>query len=153
MRRISLSKRVSTAIVLGLLALLISAIPAGAWGVTWCRADPIVEVHGHKVQILVGVPEGYQQYVNGPISTKIDVPRWMTKKVLFTDAGFNGHGETVSWGELTSALRLTVKVPMDQARLGAGVAVPVEVTINSPWGTKVIYGTHFTTQLSVPLSQ
>jgi hypothetical protein len=151
MRRNSLIRRLSAAATLGLLALLVLTIPAGAWGVTWCRADPIVEVHGHRVQILVGVPEGYEQYVNGPIRTKIDTPPGLTRKVLFMDQGFNGHGETVEWGDLSNALRLTVQVPMNQSALGSGVTVPVEVTINSPWGTKVIYGNHLNTQLTVPL--
>jgi hypothetical protein len=136
--------------MLGLLAMLVAALPANA-GVTWCRADPIIEVQGHRVQILVGVPEGYEQYVTGPIHSKIETPSWMTRKLIFTDAGFNGHGETVEWANLSNALRLTVNVPMNQSALGAGVTVPVEVTINSPWGTHVIYGNHLQTQVTVPL--
>lgn len=151
MRRISIAKRLSAALITGMLAMLILTIPASA-GVTWCRADPIVEVEGYRVQILVGVPEGYEQYVNGPIKTKIDVPRGLTRKVIFLDAGFNGYGETVTWGDLSNAVRLTVQVPMDQNRLGSGVTVPVEVTIISPWGTKVIYGNHLNAQITVPLS-
>jgi len=151
MRRMSFPKRLSAALITSMLAMLVLTIPAGA-GVTWCRADPIVEVHGYRVQILVGVPLGYEQYVNGPIKTKIDVPAGLTRKVLFLDAGFNGHGETVTWGELADAVRLTVQVPMDQGRLGSGVTVPVEVTIISPWGTKVIYGNHLNAQITVPVS-
>jgi hypothetical protein len=153
MRRFSdlrTSRQFLAALVCGLLATIVLTMPAMA-GVTWCRADPIVRVHGYEIQMWVGVPEGYEQYVNGPISFKIDTPPGIERKVIFTDEGFNGYGETVTWGDTWGQAKLTVKVPMNQAALGAGVQVPVELTIKSPWGTQVMYGTHTGTYLSVPL--
>lgn len=153
MRRLSnlrASRQIFAALVCGLLATLVLTVPAFA-GVSWCRADPIVRIHGHTIQMWVGVPEGYEQYVTGPISFKIDTPPGIERKVIMTDSGFNGYGETVTWGDSWGQAKLTVKVPMDQAALGAGVEVPVELTIVSPWGTHVMYGTHTGTYLTVPL--
>jgi hypothetical protein len=144
------SRQIMAAVVCGLLATLILAMPAFA-GVSWCRADPIVRIHGYQIQMLVGVPEGYEQYVNGPISFKIDTPPGIERTVVMTDSGFNGYGETVSWGDAWGQAKLAVKVPMNQAALGAGVQVPVELTIISPWGTYVVYGTHMGTYVSVPV--
>lgn len=144
------SRQLLAALVCGLLATLVLTMPAGA-GVSWCRADPIVEIEGHRIQMWVGVPEGYAQHVNGPVRFRIDLPAEFQRRVIMTDAGFNGHGETVRWGETVNQVTLTVKVPMNQATLGAGVQVPVELTIVSPWGTHVVYGTHTGTYLTVPL--
>jgi hypothetical protein len=153
MRRFLLSgprRQLLAALVCGLLATLVLTMPTFA-GVSWCRADPIVRIHGHEIQMWVGVPEGYEQHVTGPISFKIETPPGIERKVIFTDAGFNGHGETVTWGDTWGQVKLTVKVPMNQAAIGAGTQVPVELTIKSPWGTHVMYGVHTGTYLSVPL--
>jgi hypothetical protein len=138
------------ALAFGVLATIIISVPAFA-GVSWCRADPIVRIHGYTIQMWVGVPEGYEQHVNGPISFKIDTPPGIERTVIMTDAGFNGYGETVTWGDTWGQAKLTVKVPMNQAALGTGVKVPVELTIKSPWGTHVMYGDHTGTFLTVPL--
>lgn len=154
MRRFSnlrASRQSLAALVCGLLAALVLTMPASA-GVSWCRADPIVRIQGYDVQMWVGVPSGYEQYVTGPISFKIDTPPGYERKVIMTDAGFNGYGEVVTWGDTWGQARLSVKVPMNQAALGWGVQVPVELTIASPWGTQVVYGTHTGTYLSVPLN-
>ncbi len=139
------------AVVCGLLATMFLTMPTFA-GVSWCRADPIVRIEGHQIQMWVGVPSGYEQYVTGPISFKIDTPSHFSRVVVMTDEGFNGYGETVQWGNTYNQVKLTVKIPMNQAALGTGVQVPVELTILSPWGLHVIYGTHTGTYLNVPLT-
>jgi hypothetical protein len=153
MRRFSkfrASRQSLAALVCGLLAALVLTMPASA-GVSWCRADPIVRIQGYDVQMWVGVPAGYEQYVTGPISFRIETPPGYDRKVVMTDSGFNGYGEVVTWGDTWGQAKLSVKVPMNQAALGWGVQVPVELTIVSPWGTQVVYGTHTGTYLSVPL--
>lgn len=144
-------RRLTVAVLAGVLAVLALAMPAGAWGVSWCRADPIVEIQGYRAQILVDVPAEAAPWVNGPIDVRIDTPYWMTRKVIFTDAGFNGHGEKVGWGNLSGAVRLTVKVPMDSAKVPAGAQVPVKIFISTPWGSGTLDGVHTGTTLTVPL--
>ena len=148
--RFEARRQMLAALVCGLMAALVLAMPASA-GVSWCRADPIVAIEGYRVQMWIGVPQEYVQHVNGPVSFKIDTPSNFSRRVVMTDAGFNGHGETVQWGNTWGQVKLTVKVPMNQAAIGWGTQVPVELTIVSPWGTEVIYGTHTGTYLSVPL--
>ena len=143
-------RQVIAALFCGLLATLVLTMPAFA-GVSWCRADPIVRIHGYQIQMWVGVPEGYEQHVTGPISFRIETPPGIERTVVMTDSGFNGYGERVSWGDTWGQVKLTVKVPMNQDAIGAGVQVPVELTIVSPWGTHVMYGTHTGTYLTIPL--
>ena len=144
-----------TALSLGILALLMLAAPAGA-GVTWCRVDPIVSLNGTVVQILVAVPDQYVAAVNGPIAVDIATDRTVTHELLFTDAGFNGHGETVAFSDYFQyhpprsllanefPAQIKVSVPMNGSLLPVGgPPVPVEVTVipaNGP--TIVYYGTH-----------
>jgi hypothetical protein len=129
---------------------MVFAAPASA-GVSWCRSDPIVRIQGYTAQILVGVPEQYAPLVDGPIDVRIDIPLSFSREVVMTDAGFNGYGETVRWGTSYNQIRLVVTVPVDESQLAAGEVVPVEVTINTPFGNGVIYGTSSQTTLSVPL--
>jgi hypothetical protein len=143
MRRNPLLKRLSAAATLGLLALLVLTIPAGAWGVTWCRVDPIVELNGKRVQIWVAVPQEYAGKVTGPIQVEINVPSTVSKKLLFTDAGFNGHGETVTFTSNNGTLlpdtsfwmTFVVQVPMN----GFYQQVPVQVEVVNPNGSKQYY--------------
>ncbi len=138
--------------VIATLAILLVAttMQAGA-GVSWCRADPIVEIEGNRVQILVGVPAEYTHMVNGPIHTDLKIPSGLAKRVIFTDEGFNGHGERVTWGTLEGAVKLTVKVPINGNLLAVGETVPVEVKIFTPWGNRTIYGVHTGTSITVTL--
>lgn len=131
MRRISLTKRLSAAIILGLLAALVLTFPTLA-GVTWCRADPIVKLNGEEVQIWVAVPQEYASRVTGPIDVTITVPGTVSAKVLFLDAGFNGYGETVTFVRSGSTLpggiipmTVVARIPMN----GTLEAVPVQMEI------------------------
>jgi hypothetical protein len=144
-------RRFSSILALGLLALMVFAAPASA-GVSWCRSDPIVRIQGYTAQILVGVPAQYVSLVDGPIDVRIDIPSTFSREVVMTDAGFNGYGERVRWGTSYNQVRLVVTVPIDESRLGPGEIVPVEVTINTPFGNGVIYGDSTQTTLSVPLN-
>lgn len=129
MRRLALSA------ILPLLAVLLFAVPAGA-GLTWCKSDPIVRLNGTEVQIWVAIPEEYQAYVNGPIDVEVATPKAVTREVVFTDEGFNGHGEEVRFTDLkgpvmhkTFPVVIRVKVPIDRASLGSNVTIPVQVEI------------------------
>jgi hypothetical protein len=85
-----------TTIVFVLAALMMTVAPTGA-GRMWCRADPIVSFNGTPVQVWVEMPADYQYLVNGPIQFEIATPSWVESEVLFTDAGFNGYGEEISF--------------------------------------------------------
>ena len=82
----------------------------------------------------VAVPLEYQLLVNGPIEIKVQTPRGVSRELIFTDAGFNGHGETVQFGDNTAKVNadgsflttIQVKVP---TALGAAIKVPVMVDV------------------------
>jgi hypothetical protein len=94
-------RKLLTAITLGLLALLVLAMPALA-GRAWCAKDPIVSLNGTQVQMWVAIPEEYVQYVSGPIKMTISTPASVDREVIFLDEGFNGYGEEVRWADLTT---------------------------------------------------
>jgi hypothetical protein len=130
-------KRSFSALLLSLLAVLVLSMPAAA-GVRWCHADPIVRLNGTAVQFWVAIPEEYTQYVNGPIDIKIEVPRGVTTELLYTDPGFNGHGEKVMFGHLPAGrvsqdgsfdVRITVKVPFNSSAVKRNQKIPVMVDV------------------------
>ena len=130
-------KRRGLSLVLPLLALLVGVLPARA-GESWCFSDPIVRLNGTRIQILVGIPEGYQPLVNGPIEVEIKTPDGTTRELILTDAGFNGHGEVVRFGDLDDdeargakafTTKIKVRVPIDKRRLAPHTQVPVRVDI------------------------
>lgn len=100
--RFSQFKRLSAATILGLMAMLVLAMPALA-GRAWCARDPIVTLNGTYVQMWVAIPEEYVKYVNGPIKMTISTPATVDRKVIFLDEGFNGYGEEVKWADLTTS--------------------------------------------------
>jgi hypothetical protein len=136
MQKLFSSRRHVTAVVLGLLALLVFAVPANA-GVSWCRADPIVELNGKRVQIWVAVPEHFVDKVTGPIEVQIYVPSSVSREVVLLDAGFNGYGETVTFTNSGALLpggsfymTIVVKVPT----AGYWHRIPVQVEVVHPDG-------------------
>lgn len=154
-------RRITISALLAMLLIVIAIAPAGAWGVTWCRVDPVVRLNGTEVSILVAVPEEYKQYVNGPIDVVIRTPAEVTRELIMTDAGFNGHGETVAFrdtdGTVNSIGRfdivVRVRVPIDYAAMGSDEDVPVEVTINPGFNlpATVVYGTNIRTVTTVEI--
>ena len=120
-----------------LFAMLVAALPAQA-GEAWCMSDPIVRLNGTQVQILVAIPETYQPLVNGPIEVEVKTPRSTTRELLYTDLGFNGYGERVTFSDLpmnSSAaapvlVTVVVRVPIDRSRLPGGIEVPARVTVD-----------------------
>jgi hypothetical protein len=137
MQGITSTRRHVAAGILGLVALLVFAVPAGA-GVSWCRADPIVDLNGKRVQIWVAVPEQYVDKVTGPIDVQINVPSPVSREVVMLDSGFNGYGEKVSFttngGSLMPGgsfwMTVIVRVPMN----GFWQSVPVQVEVIHPNG-------------------
>ncbi|HEX5166795.1 MAG TPA: hypothetical protein VFV93_15425, partial [Thermomicrobiales bacterium] len=89
-------RRLVTAGSLGLLALMLLVMPAAA-GVSWCRADPIVELNGTSVQVWVAVGEEHEHLVSGPIQVTVYTPDRVRTRTIFLDEGFNGFGEVVDF--------------------------------------------------------
>lgn len=117
-----------------LLAVLALALPAQA--VRWCKTDPIVQLNGTSVQVLVSVPEEYAPLVNGPIRVEVRTPLAVARELVFTDSGFNGYGEDVSFTNLkgdvknnTFPTEIQVQVPVDRSHLGKNTKVPVQVEV------------------------
>jgi hypothetical protein len=129
---------------LGLLALWLLAMPAFA-GKIWCYRDPIVLLNGSEVQILVAVPEEDQWRVEDAVEVKIKTPKGVMRETIFTDAGFNGHGEEVSYGNLSSSVKadgsfkVEVYVEMDTDSSGSGSGeIPVLVTVITADGSTFV---------------
>ncbi len=151
MRRIPLPKRFLSALLMGLLAIIVVTVPAFA-GVSWCRADPIVRLNGTDVQIWVAVPEQYQSLVNGPIEVSIGVPGSVSREVVLLDSGFNGYGETVTFtdrgrvwygGRFITVITIRVPVAVSAPYEAYSIPVQVEVVQNgvSEWFTGSAAGT------------
>lgn len=141
-----------------LLAILLLALPAQA--VIWCKTDPIVKLNGTQVQILVSMPEEYVPLVNGPTSVTVATPLSVTRQLIYTDAGFNGYGEAVSFTDLrgnvknnTFATYIRVQVPIDRTGLASGEVVPVQVEV-IPDNAKpvVVSGTSDSTQVYLAIT-
>jgi hypothetical protein len=127
-------RRRGIALALGLLAVLLLAAPAEA-GRRWCARDPIVRLNGAEVQIWVAVPAEYEAAVSGPIQVRIATPRGVTREVVLTDEGFNGHGEAVTFAPRAGRVSggsfvasVEIRVPVDAAAVAAK-AVPVRVEV------------------------
>ena len=127
-------RRYLTATTLGLLALVIFAMPALA-GRTWCARDPIVRLNGEDIQIWVAIPEEYQTLVTGPVDLRINTPTGVTTAVRYLDSGFNGYGEKVTFGALANGkqyadgsfdVQLTVKVPINTKKVKK---IPLQLTV------------------------
>ena len=124
------------------LALLVfgGAVLAGGW----CRADPIIELEGEEVQIWAAIPNEYQALVNGPIDVTVTLPTNRSHSVVFTDSGFNGYGETVTFvngGKATGnryEIDVHVEVPFDSSVNPADV--PLEVEVITELGTQTHLG-------------
>ena len=129
-------KRFIVALPVSLLALLVMAMPITA-GREWCAKDPVVDLNGTSLQILVAVPMEYVSLVNGAIDVEINTPSGVERTVIFLDAGFNGYGESVALGDSSGsvavdgsfAAEVTVVVPIDA---NAGLSsIPVQVTMHT----------------------
>lgn len=117
--------------------LVLVSSPVGA-GLQWCPRDPIVALNGQEVQIWVAIPEQYQTAVTGPVEVDIRTPHGVEQEVIFTDEGFNGHGEVVEFyerGRLGDEMdvQVRIRVPYDRSMVERG-NLDVLLTIVLPDG-------------------
>lgn len=134
-------RRILVALTMMALAVAVSSTPALA-GRKWCAKDPIVSLNGVPVQIWIAVPEQYVPAINGPVTIVVKTPAEVDRDVVFTDAGFNGHGELVEFGRLPGAQ--VAKDGSFMARISA--TVPVDTTMLSALGSR---HTHIPYQITV----
>lgn len=138
-------KRRCLSAILALSALLELAFPASA-GLSWCKTDPIVTISGTAVQILVSLPQEYTQYVDGAIKVNLTTTKGVDRRVIITDSGYNGNGETVNWSEDNSLsnffgalpVGITVRIPMDQSEVNRA-KVPMMVEVIPENGPQVVF--------------
>lgn len=133
-----------------MVVVLVLAMPTGA-AIRWCRVDPIVLLDGTQVAIMVSIPEEYQGLVSGPIGVTIRTPDDIERELVGTDAGFNGHGEQVTFDDGRSARRgaetfpVTVKVTVPIRTRGV---VPTRVELIPTNGPPAVFvGTHRSTKI------
>ena len=132
-------------VIVALIAMLTLALPARA-GYDWCMSDPIVRLDGATVQILVAVPQQYVPLVDGPVAVEIATPEGTTRELLFTDAGYNGHGEVVEFEDLDAVagrgdafpVEVGVEVPVDESGLSDDEEVPVRVEVIVEDGAPIV---------------
>ena len=116
------------------------AAPAGA-GRGWCRSDPIIRVGNTVVQVWIAIPEEEQASVTGAINLVITVPRGTPREVLYTDPGFNGFGERITWvevGAMPSDGTLPVSVAVSVPTAG-GRYLPMQVEVVPEVGSTVYH--------------
>lgn len=114
-------RRLVVALVIIVVVGSIGAGPVAA-GRKWCARDPLVSLNGAPVQIVVAVPEEFVPAVNGPVAVTVQTPSDVERVVLYTDDGFNGHGEIVEFTSLMGAtiaddgsfpIRISAEIPVD----------------------------------------
>jgi hypothetical protein len=127
-----------------LAALLVMAAPVGA-GKKWCRADPVVNIDGYPIQILVGVEEQYVSAVNGPIAVEIGTPAGVQRNLISTDPGFNGFGEVVIFKDIPNGkgkkgmpVKLRVTLPVNAKKVKKLSNVQIQVIITQDHTREVI---------------
>jgi hypothetical protein len=142
--------RFARSLLLVLVAFTLAATPAMA-GRAWCARDPIVRINGAEVQVWVAIPADVEPLVNGPIEMLVKSPAGATREIVFTDEGFNGHGEVVTFRDSPQAVadngtftvNIRVIVPVDQAELVAVTGrkkLPVRLTIIDGGRKKTVSG-------------
>jgi hypothetical protein len=130
---------ISAAFTAVLLVFVSSPVAAG---LQWCPRDPIISLNGQEVQIWVAIPEQYQTAVTGPIRVDVRTPGGVRQAVLFTDEGFNGFGEQVTFferGQLrgnTMSVAVRVLVPYDRSLID-NRDLPILLTVVLPDGSVV----------------
>jgi hypothetical protein len=134
-----------------IIAMLLVASPAAA-GRRWCARDPIVSLNGNPVQVWIAIPEEYVPLVNGPIEVQFRTPKGMTRSVDFTDGGFNGLGEVVTFTDDAKSrinaqgaftIQIWVAIPIDEARADATArsrGIPTQITVIDGDKTQVLHG-------------
>jgi hypothetical protein len=125
--------RSSRLAILGVLALVLALqVSTASATITWCRADPGISLNGTVVQIWVAIPLEYQALVDGPIQVTVKTPESVSRQLLWTDAGFNGYGESVTLtnglGEVSGdgSFNMQVKVSVPA---GGRTDIPIQVEI------------------------
>lgn len=143
-------QRIVPAAILAVLAAVILTMPVGA-GVSWCRADPIVELGDTKYQVFVAVPEHNVPQVVGSLDFTFASPKGTDQEVLFLDSGFNGHGETVTFMTYDPRSRDSRGHMMSLSFKYTGAAFPimVEVYKNGKLAT-VVEGTSSGMKIALP---
>jgi hypothetical protein len=165
------------AVAFVVLALAMALVSPASAGRAWCRADPIVTIDGTPVQIWVAIPGEFEPYIKDKIKVKVKAPKHLEREVIFLDAGFNGHGEEVKWGDIKDEhpdddvvpIEIEVKLKVDtkqmeedfgkvelEAMLGKEKLVPIQVEVNigddvTTIDTHVEYGHHKKTKFTVAI--
>jgi hypothetical protein len=120
--------------LLGGLALSVAgrAKPAGA-GISWCMSDPIVRLGGTRLQFWVSILAEDLPFVTGPVACRVLTAKGVSREVLFIDAGFNGYGETVAFGDMASSAQpgapfpASVWVDVPNSKQGSKFLIVLEI--------------------------
>lgn len=146
-------KKLTTGMLLALLALTLTALPASA-GRAWCRADPIFIIDGRLVDVMIAGPLLAPLQVTGPTKVTVTVPEGVRATHVLSDLGF-GRGYRVaiqSSNELQvtaegAQIRVEVYVPARTnfpIRVDAGVGLLGILTPTSVEGTANSWVTLYT---------
>ena len=112
-------RRLTSAFLLGLVALLLATAPASA-GVSWCRTDPIVSFNGKVTNTYISTyAEVLKGRASGPTKVVYTFPAGVNARLLYTDNGF-GHGYDVQF-HTSKAMKVT-----------ANGSIPVKIEVLVP---------------------
>ena len=124
-------KRHAASFIIAFLLAALLVFPAQA-GLVWCQGDPVVELNGTNVQIVVSILEDNGDLVTGPIQVDVATPKSVSRQMVFADNGFNGYGEQVTFSDLDTpnlndlfTTKITARIPVSSD----GATVPVQMTI------------------------
>src|SRR5919199_3862202 len=103
-------KRHAASFIIAFLLAALLVFPAQA-GLVWCQGDPVVELNGTNVQIVVSILEDNGDLVTGPIQVDVATPKSVSRQMVFTDSGFNGYGEQVTFSDLNTPISTVCSPP------------------------------------------
>lgn len=140
-------KKMSVTTTLALLLVLILGSTVAYAGFHWCMDDPILDIGGTTVNVLIEIPEGAQELVSGLVVVEVHAPENVDTNVIELGTGW-GHGEEVvviSDGEPVEAgdeawVQVAVMVPgTEEFRVRVTVEAPGFSQIRKGWSNEWVW--------------
>lgn len=107
-------------------------------GRLWCAKDPLIDINGQTIQILLNVQQAHLEKVNGSPSIKVIVPLHSSVQIHPTagdDESLNGYRilvETEESNLFTNLAHVTAEIP-------SRGNVSIHLQVWSPMGSEELY--------------
>jgi len=116
-------KKMSATTTLALLLVLVLGSTVAYASFNWCPDDPVLDIGGTTVNVIVWVPKEDVGLVNGPVHVKVKVPKSV-------DAVVTSYGDSFGKGPE----KVTIE---HKGKAKAGKPVKVEVKVKVPANEKL----------------